>query len=350
MKKKFLLYTTGVVALLYSCSTKDLPSVDPFAPSLRELEKMELPDITLQKPAPVTIVPGSVKESAKGAAAVRELTSLGTEGTLSVSSRQFATAVMQAVPESQATAVRESTSAGTLGQIMEQTTYTEAQRVFVKSLKGLPTEAAGFLPQLSQPLINGKPAGARSGLPEGTTPPTPVATGPLGTQAPDELMKGEDGCKSAALEALTRVLEKLQQKKAEQLARADAEFQKDLKEAGANKSCEADKNRKEAVKELEKKYKKLFDDLGKSKKKDDYKARAALLNALFYAELDAINSLYLQELAACAQAQTLREAAARAALEANKQQIEANYKQEADKATGIANALIAACHNQGGGK
>ncbi|WP_247236985.1 hypothetical protein [Telluribacter sp. SYSU D00476] len=334
MKRKSLLYTAGVVALLYSCSTKDLSSVDPFGYSVKDLEKVSLPEVSFERPAPITVAPGALKVTALGAAAVTELS--GT-GTLSSSTQQFADAVVRTAPQAEASAVIRETTSATLAQILNQKAYTGAQKGFISSFKKLPAQAAGYLPQLTLPVVQGKPAAARTGAVEGTAAPVTV----------EAVTKGEDGCKSSALEALQKVLQKLQDKKGDQLAKAEAEYQKDLKEARTADKCEAEKNRKSAVQELDKKYKKLYSDLEKNKKNT---TSAAALNALFYAELDGINTLYQQELAACNQAVSLREAAAMAAFNNNKQKIEAGYKQEADKATGIANAIINACHNQGGGK
>ena len=334
MKRKFLLYTAGVVALLYSCSTKDLSSVDPFGYSVKDLEKVSLSDVTLERPAPITVAPGAVKVSALGAAAVTELSG---SGTVSASTQRFADAVVSTAPQAEASAVIRETTSATLTQILSQPTYTGVQKVFISSFRNLPSHAAGYLPQLTLPAVQGKPAAARTGAVEGAAEPVRI----------EAVAKGEDGCKSAALEALQKVLRKLQDKRGDQLSKAESEYQKDLKEARLSEKCEAEKNRKSAVQELEKKYKKLFSDLEKNKKNT---TSAAALNALFYAELDGINTIYQQELAACQQAVALREAAALAAFNNNKQKIEAGYKQEADKATGIANAIIAACHNQGGGK
>ncbi|GAB3180913.1 BAR domain-containing protein [Telluribacter humicola] len=334
MKRKILLYTAGVVAFLYSCSPQELSSVDPFGYSLQDLEKVDLPQVTLERPAPITVSPGAVTVSALGATAGTELSGAGK---LSASTEQFANAVINTAPKAEASAVIRETNSATLTQIMSQKAYTGAQKGFINSFKSLPAQAAGFMPQLTLPVVQGKPAAARTGAVEETSAPVLI----------EEVMKGEDGCKSSALEALQKVLQKLQDKKGDQLDKAEAEYQKALKEARSGGQCEADKNRKSAVQELDKKYKKLYSDLEKNKKNT---TSAAALNALFYAELDAINTIYQQELTACTQAQSLREAAALAALNANKQSIEAGYKKEADKATGIANAIIAACHNQGGGK
>jgi hypothetical protein len=327
---------------LYNCKKKEADPLEPDSGLVDEIGKIDLPEIELEAPAPVTSTPAEVKISPAAAALATGITSLTPGGPIPEAISGAAADVSAALSESEISALS-SIDNSVIDAVSAGGELPAALQAVVEKVSADPKLKA-FLPTFTLPTVNGLPVSGRTGNKAGT----------------DHVLDFNDvavsdECLEKANEEFALAKSRLDASRDTKLQGVAAAYSAAIAPLAANEtSCTAALTTtyasamdaalaigSAANASLEAVRSTLGDEL--------FKTLQALTNISFLAHLNALNSAKAADSTLCTQITAVATQAAQDARDTNTQKVESAYQTALSEATDLRSKLLSSCHNQGGG-
>lgn len=338
-RKTFSLLVYGLVLMLvmYNCKKKDEDPLTPDAGKLEELSKITMTPVTLVKPAAVASTEGKVDVSAKATALNADLASIATTGVLPASAVTASAEVTKALSPAEISTMSSLTPAALAAIAKGGALPADVKAVMTKAAADAALSA--YFPKVTYPTVGGKEVKGRIG---GTVIPEAVEA-TEGTLVSDECIAAAEAAfqtKKAALDAARLTA----------LIPVTAQYAADIAPiAAAQSACNSP---------IAANY-----DAQRASYLTVYNTGDALLQTLGASGVPMRISLLMQYLAlveatyasqsaavkACSDIAAAQTANANTARDSNAAAVEASYATAIAAARAAQTALVASCHNQGGG-
>lgn len=338
-KRSLLLLTYGLALSLSMFNCKKDKETDIEAPPtgvIDDIDKITLPDVTVDPPATVTVVESKIEVSAQSAALASGLSSIGTSGEVPAAITAAAGSVSAALSPAEVATLSAVTPAAIAAVAAGGTLAPEVKAVMDKVAADPALKA--YIPVITLPSVGGVSVGARIGAVEQVS-----------------LIEVSDACLKVGQDAFDKKKGELDTKKTTEDAKVTAAYQTVIAPyAAAETTCKTNVGTKyTAIKAgVNTQVTASLGDLEGAKAilgEATYSILHALVNISGLSAYDAINTLVAADNSACTEIKNKNLAAAEAARVANLAKVTAAYTTALNEATAARNVALAACHNQGSG-
>ncbi|WP_131694667.1 hypothetical protein [Dyadobacter tibetensis] len=342
MKKrtlKLLTLAMLITSVMYNCKKKDEPfPTEPDQGLTEELNKIELPTITLTTPAAVTSTESSVAVSAKTAAVASAMSEI-TPDNIPAAATEAAAEVSANLSAGDVSTLN-SVNAETIAAISAGGALPANLKTVMDKIAANPVLKA-YMPALTLPTVGGTTiSGTRTSAPEAVESTNGVLV--------------EDACLVKANAVFDAVKAKLDASRAAENTKIANAYAANIAPlAAAETACTGAIPAKYAALATEANalsasaQSKL--DAAQSALGSNYELLSALNKIQLLSYLSSLNTLKAADLKACAAKTTAGTTNAAAARDADIAKVTANYTTALATATEAKTKLVESCHNQGGG-
>lgn len=342
MKKRNLLLLTYGLALsltMFNCKKdKDEDIQTPPTVVIDDINKITMPDVTIDAPATVEVVESKIEVSAESAALAGGLSNIAASGEVPATITAAASNVSAALSPAEI-ATLSSVTPTAIAAVAAGGTLSPEVKAVMDKVAGDPVLKA-YIPVITLPRVGNR-----------------VITRVGAAEAIElvSLIEVSDACLKVGEDAFNAKKTELDNKKNTETTRVTTAYQTVIQPyAGAETTCKDNVGTKYTTIKagINAQVTSALSDLTNAKAvlgDATYEILNALVNISGLSAYDAVNTLIAADGAACTAIRTQNTAAAEAARVANQAKVDAAYTTAINEATTARNAALAACHNQGSG-